>query len=158
MKKQSKITLVSVGKLKKEQWRAAQDDYLKRLLRYTTLTLTEVKDYVGKGSPDTVAIEKEGKALIDASKDARFRVALSIRGRQMDSLDFAATLQQWYETYGTVAFLIGGPLGLSRDVLKTCHYELSLSRLTLPHELARILLLEQLYRATTIINKHQYHK
>lgn len=156
--KLGKIMIAAVGKLKKEHWRAAQTDYVKRLRRYTGFSLVEVRDSVGKGSSDNIAITKEGDALLDATKLANFRIALSIQGQQMDSMDFAHNLLQWIEKYGNIAFMIGGPIGLSSDVLRASQYDLSLSAFTLPHELARIVLLEQLYRSATIINKHQYHK
>ena len=156
--KLGKITIAAVGKIKKEHWRSAQADYIKRLGRYTTLSLTEVRDSVGKGSPDNVAIRKEGTTLLEATKRVNYRIALSVEGQQLNSLDFASTLRQWVEQYGELAFIIGGPVGLSSEVIQQCQFQLAISSLTLPHELTRIVLLEQLYRAATIINKHQYHK
>ena len=87
--KLGKITIAAVGKIKKEHWRSAQADYIKRLGRYTALSLAEVRDYVGKGSPDHVALQKEGSALLAATKNVRFKIALSIEGRQESSLQFA---------------------------------------------------------------------
>ena len=85
-------------------------------------------------------------------------VALSATGRQMDSPGLAAFLQKQIEIYGSLAFLIGGPVGLAAEVLTSCDDTLSLSPLTFPHELARVILLEQLYRAATIISGEKYHK
>ena len=153
-----KITITAVGKLKTDHWRSAQVEYLKRLNRYTAFSLIEVRDSVGKGFPDKIAIQKEGTSLLEATKSIPFKIALSIEGQQFNSLAFASAIRRWIENYGEIAFVIGGPVGLSSDVLKHCQYQLSLSTLTLPHELARIVLLEQLYRAATILNNHQYHK
>jgi 23S rRNA (pseudouridine1915-N3)-methyltransferase len=153
-----KITIAAVGKLKKDHWRTAQADYFKRLKRFTAPTVKEVRDSVGKGYPDAVAIEKEGQALLDATKDANMRVALTIDGQHVDSIEFAKILLQWIEMHNHLAFIIGGPAGLSSDVINNCQYKLSISRMTLPHELARIVLLEQLYRAETLINRIPYHK
>ncbi len=153
-----KITIAAVGKLKKDHWRSAQIDYVKRLRQYTELTLVEVRDYLGKGTTDEVAVAKEGEALLAATKSANYRIALSSEGQQIHSIDFAAQVLHWIENYSDIAFLIGGPVGLAPDLLHVVQFELSLSSLTFPHELARIILLEQLYRSGTILNNHPYHK
>lgn len=153
-----KITIVAVGKLRSDHWRAAQQDYLKRLRRYTHVALVEVKDAVGHGLPDDVAIQREGAALLAAVKDAHRTIALHADGKLVDSLQFAAFLRKRIEVYGSVAFLIGGPVGLAPEVLAACDEQLSLSALTFPHELARVMLLEQLYRAATILSGEKYHK
>jgi len=153
-----KITIVAVGKLRSEHWRAAQQDYLKRLRRYTHVALVEIKDAIGRSLPDAVAMQREGTALLAAAKDAHRTIALSATGKQMDSLRLASFLRKRIEVYGTIAFLIGGPVGLSPEVLAACDEQLSLSSLTFPHELARVVLLEQLYRAATILSGEKYHK
>ncbi len=152
------ITLAAVGKIKRLQFRFIQDDYMKRLQRYTKIELVEVKDVVGKGTPDQVAIEKEGKQLLQATQKVHRRIALVSSGRQPDSVKLAKFVQNQIGLYSRIAFLIGGPLGLSDEVLNNCQETLSLSRLTFPHEIARLLLLEQLYRAATIIAGESYHK
>lgn len=126
--------------------------------RYTDVTLIEVKDVVGQGTPDGVAMQREGEALLAAAKDARRVIALTVTGKQMDIPQLAEFLRKQIEVYGSLAFLIGGPVGLSPDVLAACDETLSLSLLTYPHELARVVLLEQLYRAATIIGGEKYHK
>jgi 23S rRNA (pseudouridine1915-N3)-methyltransferase len=153
-----KIIIVAVGKLHGAYWCAAQQEYLARLRRYTDVTLIEVKDVVGRGIPDAVAIQREGEALLAAAKDARRVIALSATGKQMGSPGLADFLQKQIEVYGSVAFLIGGPVGLASEVLTSCDDTLSLSPLTFPHELTRVILLEQLYRAATIISGEKYHK
>jgi 23S rRNA (pseudouridine1915-N3)-methyltransferase len=156
--KSGKITIAAVGKIKAEHWRAAQIDYIKRLGRFTQIKLTEVRDYFGKGSPDLVAAQKEGASLLEATRQCKYRIALCIQGHQLNSLEFASSLLRWIEQYRELAFIVGGPVGLSKEVIDKCQYRLTLSALTLPHELARIILLEQLYRAATIINRQKYHK
>jgi len=158
MRLTGKITLVTVGKLHSAYWRDAQQEYLARLRRYTDVTLIEVKDVVGRGTPDAVAMQREGEAFLAAAKDARRLIALTATGRQMDSPGLADFLRKQIEVYGSLAFLIGGPVGLSPEVLAACDDTLSLSPLTFPHELARVVLLEQLYRAATIIGGEKYHK
>lgn len=152
------ITVIAVGKIRKSHWEAAQDDYCKRIKRYTDFELIEIKDVVGRGKPDAVAMQKEGQRLLKAAQSASRKIALTERGRQMSSPRLAKYLQRQIQLYGRIAFLIGGPLGFSDDVLVACDEQLSLSPLTFPHELARVILLEQLYRACTIINNEQYHK
>ena len=152
------ITVVAVGKMRKSHWKTALDDYQKRLERYTNFKLIEVKDAVGRGAPDAIAIQKEGEQLLNAAQDAHRLIALTENGRQMTSPRLAKYVQRQVELYGRVTFLIAGPLGFSDDVLAQCHEQLSLSPLTFPHELARVILLEQLYRACTILNGEKYHK
>ncbi|GIK56839.1 MAG: 23S rRNA (pseudouridine(1915)-N(3))-methyltransferase RlmH [Chloroflexi bacterium] len=152
------ITIAAVGKLKSLQYRFIQDDFLKRLGRYTDVQLVEVKDVVGKGLPDDMAMQKEGQALLKATESAGRRIILTSTGRLFDSLELAEFVRNQIGVYGRIAFLIGGPVGLSLEVRQNCQESLSLSRLTFPHEIARLLLLEQLYRAGTIIAGESYHK
>ncbi len=158
MRLMGKISIVAVGKLHGAYWRAAQQEYLARLRRYTDVILIEVKDVVGRGMPDAVAMQREGEALLAAAREARHLIALSATGKQMDSPGLADFLRKQIEVYGSLAFLVGGPVGLSPEVLTACDDALSLSPLTFPHELARVILLEQLYRAATIIGAEKYHK
>ena len=152
------LHVIAVGKMQTGHWRAAQDDYVKRIGRYVSLQLHEVRDAVGRGQPDTVAMEREGELLLKAAASANRLVALTPTGKRPSSPQLARYLEQQLEVYGRVAFLIGGPLGFSDAVLAASHDQLSLSPLTFPHELARVVLLEQLYRALTIRNRENYHK
>ena len=152
------ISVVAVGKIRKSHWKAAQDDYSGRIKRYTDFELIEIKDVVGRGLPDAAARQKEGQMLLKAAQSASRKIALTEQGRQMSSPRLAKYLLRQVQLYGRVTFLIGGPLGFSDDVLVECDEQLSLSPMTFPHEMARVILLEQLYRAFTIINNEQYHK
>lgn len=152
------IIIAAVGKLKGYHFRLIQDDYLKRLKRYTSVELIEVKDAVGKGMPDQVAIEKEGSRLLKATEKANRRIALVSTGRQLDNLELTDFISNQIGLYSRIALIIGGPLGLSTEVLQNCQETLSLSKLTFPHEIARLLLLEQLYRSATIVAGENYHK
>ena len=153
-----KIVIAAVGKLRSREWQAVQADYLQRIQRYSNVRLVEVKDSVGRGYPDTVAMRREGEQLLKASATARQRILLTSDGKEMSSEGLAAFIQVQMETYDQIAFLIGGPLGFADEVSKAADARLSLSRLTFPHELARIIFLEQLYRAFTILRGHKYHK
>ncbi len=152
------ITIAAVGKLKSREWQAAQQEYLKRLTRYSKMQLVEVKDSVGRGFPDSVAVEREGKALLKAAAKSQRIILLSERGRQYSSPELAAFLRKQIEGYGRITFLIGGPIGFSDQVIAASHTQLALSRLTFTHEMARVLLLEQVYRAFTILRGEKYHK
>lgn len=151
------ITVAAVGKLRERHWQAAQADYSRRLGFYTDFTLTEVKDMVGKSMPDAVAAGREGEQLLAAARGQR-TILLSAAGRQLTSPELAHYLQNQLEQSGHLVFLIGGPIGFDPAVEAAAHDHLSLSPLTFPHELARIMLLEQLYRAFTIIHGEPYHK
>jgi 23S rRNA (pseudouridine1915-N3)-methyltransferase len=152
------IQVVAVGRLQTHYWQAAQEEYQKRLARYTHFRLLQVKDAVGKGLPDTLAVQKEGELLLQGASGAARLIILTPEGAQMTSPQLAVFLQKQVEVYGRIAFLIGGPLGFSAEVLAAGHEQLALSAFTFPHELARVILLEQLYRAFTILNNEKYHK
>ena len=158
MRLNGRLTIAAVGKIKNKAWLVAQNDYVKRLGRYTTLDLIEVKDVVGRSVPNVVAMVREGEQLLQAAADSTRLVALIPTGKLYTSPNLAVWLQKQVVDYGRIAFLIGGPLGFSDDVLAACHEEISLSPLTFTHELARVLLLEQIYRACTILAGEQYHK
>jgi len=153
-----RILIAAVGRLKTPHWKTAQEEYLGRLNRYTAVQLREVKDAVGRGDPMPVAAGKEGRLLLEATSSAGRRIALDPGGRSLDSPGLARHLERQLATFGRLALLIGGPVGLAEDVLEACQEQWSLGPMTLPHELARVVLLEQLYRAATIINGEQYHK
>jgi 23S rRNA (pseudouridine1915-N3)-methyltransferase len=153
-----RLLVVAVGKIKEKHWQAAQTDYVKRLGYYTDFQLVEVKDAVGRNVPEAVARQREGEQLLQAVGDTNRLIALSPEGRPMSSPELADFLRKEVVAFGRLAFLIGGPFGFSDEVLTASHLQLSLSTLTFPHEMARIILLEQLYRACTILNNEKYHK
>jgi 23S rRNA (pseudouridine1915-N3)-methyltransferase len=152
------ITVAAVGKLRERHWQAAQGEYVQRLGRYTDFRLLEVKDTAGKSLPDAVALAREGEQLLAAIPRGARTILMTVDGREMSSPELAAYLQNQLETHGELAFLIGGPLGFDPAVAAAAHDRLALSRLTFPHELARVVLLEQLYRAFTILHGEPYHK
>lgn len=151
------ITLIAVGKLKMKPWQMAQAEYSQRLGFYTRLNLVELKDMVGS-LPDNVAMAKEGELLINAAASIPVRIALTPIGQPLNSPQLADFLQKQIERHNHLAFLIGGPLGFSPEALATCQQQISLSPLTFTHEMARVILLEQLYRAFTILHGEKYHK
>lgn len=153
-----RIIVAAVGKMRARRWLAAQDEYLKRLKHYTTVELIEVKDSVGRGLPDEQAMARESQQLLQAAARAQRTILLDPAGRELTSPQLAEALQRWLEEAGEMAFLIGGPLGFAPEAHDAAQETLSLSRLTFTHELARVIWLEQLYRAFTILHGEPYHK
>jgi len=152
------LTIAAVGKLRTSHWRAAQQDYLERLRRYVKVSLVEVRDVAGGSLPDDLAIVREAAALVQATRQVAWTIALDVTGEQLDSEGLADYVRRHVEIHRDLAFVIGGPVGLAPELLASCNARLSLSPLTLPHELARVVLLEQLYRAMTILGGERYHK
>lgn len=140
------ITVIAVGKIKNKCYEDACQEYLKRLSRYDKVRLLVIKD---KG------VEKEGKEIIEKS-EGTFLVALSPVGVEFSSLELSQFLKNC--PHKNLTFVIGSEEGLSMSVLKKANMLLSLSRMTFPHELARVLLFEQMYRGYTIIKGEKYHK
>jgi len=152
------VTVAAVGKLRTVYWLAAQQEYAKRIRRYVKLDIIEARDHVGTGVADAVAMQREGQGLLDAVAGIPWVVMLDVQGKHAGSDGLARYLRKQVDTYRDLAFVIGGPVGLSDEVQTAANDALSLSTLTLPHELARVVLLEQLYRALTILNGEKYHK
>jgi 23S rRNA (pseudouridine1915-N3)-methyltransferase len=152
-----RVRLIWVGKTRDAHLRALADEYLKRLARFTRCEVTELRESAARKPSE--GIEDESRRIISALRPDALTVLLDVEGRQWSSQELAATVEQW-QTGGTkdVAFIIGGPNGVSAEVGQRAGIRWSLSRLTLTHEMARVLLLEQLYRAYTIIHGLPYQK
>ena len=158
-----KITVITVGKIKEKYLTEAVREYSKRLGRYCRLEITEVADEKtpdGASSAEEAAIrEREGERILKSLKDDAYVIALAIEGKTLDSVELSRKI----ETLGTggvshIAFVIGGSLGLSDAVLKRADFSLSFSRMTFPHQLMRVILLEQIYRSFRIMKHEPYHK
>ena len=158
-----KITCVVVGKIKEKYFTDAIKEYSKRLSRYCKLEILELTDEKtpdGASEAEELAIrEKEGERILKALKDDAYVIALAIEGKMLDSVE----LSQKIESLGVggtshIAFVIGGSLGLAPAVMKRADYALSFSRMTFPHQLMRVVLLEQLYRSYRIMKHEPYHK
>ncbi|MEP6590737.1 MAG: 23S rRNA (pseudouridine(1915)-N(3))-methyltransferase RlmH [Gemmatimonadota bacterium] len=150
------LHLLAVGKLR-PAYREACDDYLRRLRRVLPVTEREVRE---AGRAGSVARQRgdEGARLLEAMSGPVDGVLLDLDGAQWSSETLATTLQTWRERGRDVAFVIGGAVGVSTEVRARCATSWSLGPLTLPHELARVVVAEQLYRATTILRGEPYHK
>ncbi|MBQ8638005.1 MAG: 23S rRNA (pseudouridine(1915)-N(3))-methyltransferase RlmH [Lachnospiraceae bacterium] len=158
-----RITILTVGKIKEKYWVQAIDEYRKRLGAYVKLEVAEVAD---EKTPDQAseALEaqirkKEGERLLARCPQDAYVIALAIQGKSLTSEELAQKINS-LGIYGTshIVFVIGGSLGLSSDVLARADYQLSFSAMTFPHQMMRVILLEQIYRSFRIINNEPYHK
>ena len=155
--------ILCVGKLKEKPYRDMADEYLKRLGRFGKYEEIEVPDLPDGGGGSQALEEqvkaKEGEAILARIKPGDHVICLTIPGRQTDSPQLAKHLQDLRTGgAGRVVFVIGGSLGLGRNVLERADEEMSMSRMTFPHQLARVMLLEQVYRAFQISKGTKYHK
>ena len=158
-----KISILCVGKIKEKFYRDAIDEYTKRLSRYCKTEIVEVTD---EKTPDEASEkeemlikEKEGERLLGKIKEDAYVISLAIEGKKMTSTQMASTIENLsLNGKSHIVFIIGGSLGLSRKVLDRSDLLLSFSDMTFPHQLMRVILLEQIYRSYRIINGEPYHK
>lgn len=158
-----KITLITVGKLKEKYLRDAAAEYEKRLRRYCKLELIEVADEkTPDGASETVENQirqKEGERIAKHLPKDAYVIALAIEGKMLSSEEFSEKIASLGLSGSShLVFVIGGSLGLSPEILKGADYRLSFSKMTFPHQLMRVVLLEQIYRAYRIISNEPYHK
>ena len=158
-----KITILCVGKVKEKFYRDAIEEFSKRLSRYCKLEIIEVTDEKTEEQASENEIRliktKEGERILKNIKDEAYVIALCIDGKQLDSEELSHKM----ETLGIsgvshICFVIGGSLGLADEVIKRADYKLSFSKMTFPHQLIRVFLLEQIFRAFKISNNENYHK
>jgi 23S rRNA (pseudouridine1915-N3)-methyltransferase len=154
-----KLRFVWVGKTKSVPMRAMVGDYVDRIRKFTAVEVTELRDRKDAGNDPRRLIDKEGEEILSRIGETPCLIALDERGRELDSRALAALIQK-HQLAGTrqIAFAVGGYGGLSEGVRKRADLVLALSRMTLTHELARVLLTEQVYRAFTIIHDLPYQK
>jgi 23S rRNA (pseudouridine1915-N3)-methyltransferase len=157
------VRVVCVGRLKERFYEQAAAEFLKRLSRYATVELIETADEkapenLSDAQREQVKLE-EGRRILSKLDKSDFVVALAIEGKTLSSPELASCLQGWMnEGRGKFSFVIGGSLGLSMEVLSRADYSLSFGKMTFSHQLFRVMLLEQLYRAFKIMNNEPYHK
>jgi len=150
------IKLITVGSIKEKYLKDGIDEYVKRLKKYTPIEIIELKD---ESFQDESKIKKiEGERILKNIKDKEYVITLEIEGKELTSLELAKKLDQIYLTNSDITFIIGGSLGLSNEVKQRSNYALSFSRMTFPHQLFRLILLEQIYRSFKINNNESYHK
>ncbi|MGN0793808.1 MAG: 23S rRNA (pseudouridine(1915)-N(3))-methyltransferase RlmH [Aristaeellaceae bacterium] len=157
------ITLIAVGKMKEKPYRQMADEYLKRLSRYARMEEIELPD-LPEPANSSPAIEvqirdREGEAILSRIKPGDYVIAMTIPGKQWESPGLSRHMDELMNHgQSNLVFLIGGSLGLSDRVLARADEEMSMSKMTFPHQLARVMLLEQLYRAMKIRAGERYHK
>lgn len=158
-----KVTVIAVGKLKEKYLRDACEEYLKRLGTYSKVNVVEVNEERCSENPSGTEIEnvkqKEGQRIIAKIPKGSFVVPMCIEGTQFSSEDFAKKIEATAVAGNSdITFIIGGSFGLSDEVKSLGKLKLSFGKLTLPHQLMRVVLLEQIYRAFSILNNSKYHK
>ncbi|MEJ8552776.1 23S rRNA (pseudouridine(1915)-N(3))-methyltransferase RlmH [Tepidibacter sp. Z1-5] len=157
------IKIVTVGKIKEKYLKLGIDEFSKRLTKYCKLDIVELND---EKAPENLSEkemlmikDKEGKKILSHVKDTTYAIALAIDGKNLSSEDLANKLNNLsIMGKSNVTFIIGGSLGLSDEVLKRADFKLSFSKMTFPHQLMRLILLEQVYRSFRIIKGEPYHK
>lgn len=158
-----RITLITVGKIKEKYLRDAIAEYSKRLSRYCKLEIVEVADEKTPDQASEAAEEnirnKEGERILKHIRDDMYVITLEIGGKMLSSEEFADKINSLgVQGKSSIAFVIGGSIGLGKEVLRRSDYALSFSKMTFPHQLMRVILLEQVYRGYRIINGEPYHK
>ena len=157
------VTVICVGKLREKYYADAADEYVKRLKRIMPVTVIELPDEPEPAQPsdklNEAVMKREGERILQKIGPQDHVIAMCIDGRQYESTELARKMSDLF-TQGKshVTFLIGGSLGLHPDVLKRANERMSMSKMTFPHQLARVMLLEQLFRAAKINAGERYHK
>lgn len=157
-----KITICCVGKIKEKFYSQAIEEYSKRLSKYCKL---EIKEAADEKTPDSASDtvnrmikEKEGDRLLSFIKDDSYVIALAIDGKMLDSVELSEKIDNlMLSGKSDIVFVIGGSLGLDKRVLDRADYKLSFSKMTFPHQLMRVILLEQIYRSFRIMKNEPYH-
>ena len=158
-----KITIACVGKIKEKFYTMAIDEYMKRLSAYANIEIKQVED---EKTPDnaSAALEEqikntEAQRLLKAINPNSYVITLDIGGKQLDSVELSRFIDDTLTRGNShLTFVIGGSLGLGKEIAKRSDYSLSFSKMTFPHQLMRVILLEQLYRAQRISHNQPYHK
>ena len=143
------IKIICVGKLKEQYLKDACLEYKKRITKYSNIEIIELKDS---------DISKEKDEILKYINKKEYIITLQIEGTMISSLELSSKLDSIYNNYSDITFIIGGSDGLHDEIKKLSNYQLSFSKLTFPHQLFRVLLLEQIYRSFKIMNNETYHK
>lgn len=156
------INVICIGKLKEKYWVDAINEYKKRLGAYCSVNIIELKEAklpknASRADEENV-IKQEGEEILSRISDGDFVIACEVAGKLLGSEELAGEVQAAAFNHSTIDFLIGGSLGLSAAASRRANLSFSFGRITLPHQLARVILLEQIYRSYKIINKETYHK
>ena len=149
------IKIICVGKVKEAYYRDAIEEYLKRLSKYTKVEIIEVNDL---NYDKEKTIREESKLIIDKLNNNDYKILMDIQGEILDSVSLSKKINDLMISNSNITFIIGGSYGVSDELKNLVDYKLSFSILTFPHQLFRVVLLEQIYRSFKIINNEEYHK
>ncbi len=151
------IKIICVGKIKETYLNSAIEEYKKRISKYSKLEIIEVNDEA-TDNPN-ITLQKEKDKLLKYINNKDYIITLEIDGKMLDSVELSKKIDNIFTTQNSnITFIIGGSCGLHEDIKKLSNYSLSFSKLTFPHQLFRVMLLEQIYRAFKILNNETYHK
>lgn len=150
------IKILCVGKIKESFFKDAILEYTKRISKYTNLQIIEVDDI--NSDNINIILEKEKDLIMKNINQKDFVITMEIEGKELSSLEFSKKIEELQIYNSNITFVIGGSYGLHQDIKTRANYKLSFSKLTFPHQLFRVILLEQIYRAYKIINNESYHK
>lgn len=143
------IKIICVGKLKEKYLKDGIDDYMKRISKYHKINIIEL--------PDS-NINNEGNEILKHIDSKDYIITMCIEGEELSSIELSEKIDKTFITNSNITFIIGGSDGIRDDIKNKCHYKLSFSKLTYPHGLFRLILLEQIYRSFKILNNESYHK
>lgn len=152
-----KINIISVGKIKEQYFIDGIEEYRKRLTKYTNIELITVMDEPNELDSKTVK-KKEAERIISKIPANSYTIVLDLKGKELDSIEFAKKMDEIKNSNSTINFIIGGSLGLDDSVINKADYKLCFSKFTFPHKLMKLILLEQIYRSFKINNNESYHK
>lgn len=150
------IKIICVGKIKEKFFKEALEEYKKRLSKYTKLQIIEVEDV--NLSNESLIKQKEKELIEKNINEKDYVITLEIEGKELNSIELSNKIQELEQTSPNITFIIGGSYGLDEKLKQKSNYKLSFSKLTFPHQLFRVILLEQIYRAYKIKNNESYHK
>ena len=148
------IKIICIGKIKDSKLKSLIDDYYKRISNYTSIQIIELKDE----NENHDELKRESKEIENYLDSKSYNIALDRLGKNIDSLKFSNLIDKTFISYSNINFIVGGSLGLDKNIINKCNIALSFSNLTFPHQLFRLMLLEQIYRSFKILNNERYHK
>lgn len=147
------IKIICIGKLKEDYLKKAMEEYKKRITKYSKIEMIELED-----ESNGNILEKEKTKILKYINEKDYVITLEIDGSSIDSIELSKKIESIYLNYSNITFIIGGSYGLHDDIKKRSNYALSFSKLTFPHQLFRVMLLEQIYRSFKIMHHETYHK
>ena len=150
------IKIICVGKIKEKFFKEAIEEYKKRLSKYTKINIIEVED-INLNNEELIK-QKESELILKHIDKKDYIITLEIEGKQLTSIELSKKIEELETTNPNIAFIIGGSYGISKEIKELSNFKLSFSKLTFPHQLFRVILLEQIYRAYKIKNNETYHK